>query len=91
MSEWCSWCVCYQCGGKHLPRNKYNNSRSNSNSSSYGEYSSYELYECSIDIIPLLGLLGICWLSLYQLQDKPYYYIYYLGIIALSFMIKYFG
>jgi hypothetical protein len=83
-SEWCSWCTCRRCGGKHLP--------SQDSDRSHRFYSAYELNDISSALVPVLTVVITAWLlmSWDLLQYKPYYYLHTLGILALSYIVRYY-
>jgi hypothetical protein len=84
-SEWCSWCTCRKCGGKHLPSQ-------DSYDRSHRFYSAYELNDISSALVPVLAVVITAWvlLSWDLLQYKPYYYLHILGILSLSYIVRYY-
>lgn len=83
-SEWCSWCTCRRCGGKNLPFQDSDRS--------HRFYSAYELNDISSALVPVLTVVITTWLLLSWdiLQYKPYYYLHTLGILALSYIVRYY-
>lgn len=88
-SEWCSWCTCRRCGGKHLPSSSQDSDRS---SHPFPFYSAYELNDISSALVPVLAVVITAWLlvSWDLLQYKPYYYLHTLGILSLCYIVRYY-
>lgn len=75
-SEWCEWCLCRKCGGKHLPvdRNTHDSDRSN-------------VKDFSVDLLLLAGIYGIVGLSWLYAVDKPYLCLYFMGLVAVAHFV----
>ena len=86
-SEWCSWCTCRRCGGKHLP---LPSQQAEGGHSSGQFYSAYELNDISSALVPVLMVIGMTWLLLTweYIQYKPYYYLHSLGVLSLSYIFR---
>lgn len=81
--EWCSWCKCRQCGGKHLPaasKMRFNAHFSGANVS--------EMHDFSVDLLPLVVLSVVAVVSAYAVLDAPYVYLYALGVVAVAFVVR---
>ncbi len=74
-SEWCEWCLCRKCGGKHLPKEQ-NYSRSSADGVDF-----------SVDLIVLAALYGVAALGVMYALDRPYLCLYFLGICAAAHVI----
>jgi hypothetical protein len=75
-SEWCEWCLCRKCGGKHLPvdRNAYGSDRNN-------------VKDFSVDLLLLFAFYGIVGLSWMYVVDRPYLYLYFIGLVAVAHFV----
>jgi hypothetical protein len=81
IADWCSWCKCRNCGGKHLPASskmKFN--------AHFGAINPSELVDFTSDFLPLVVLPVVAWMAWYYVQDSPYLYLYALGAVAVSFV-----
>jgi hypothetical protein len=80
--EWCPWCLCRKCGGKNLPfKTNFNDNNDNNNSMMRNFSFSKDL---NLDLIVLTLLCIIPVLSVIYIDDAPYLYVYFLGLIAFG-------
>lgn len=83
ISDWCSWCKCRKCGGKHLPASskmRFNAHFSGANVS--------EMSDFSVDLLPLVVLGVVAGASVVGVNDAPYVYLYALGAVAVGFVVR---
>ncbi len=79
-SEWCQWCQCRKCGGKHLPKQK-----------DYSSYSTPDGKDFSVDLIIPVALLGLVVTSVMYAFDKPYLMLYFIGLAATAHIVASIG
>jgi hypothetical protein len=82
-SEWCGWCRCRKCGGKHLPPE-----RGRFYTHSSGQKDASELVDFSTDLIPLAVLPLVGYLGTTLLERRPYAYLYLLAVAAAAFTLR---
>ena len=88
-TEFCSWCRCRKCGGKHLPpeRGRFY-THSDGMGGCDGESDTFGLEDSSSDLIPVAGLLVVVYLSVAYVQRSPFVYLYLLGLVAGAFVVR---
>jgi hypothetical protein len=90
-SEWCSWCRCRTCGGKHLPplRSRFHTFQEDAAvAASLRGFSLEALQDFSLDLLPVLGLYGVVWFALQAVETRPTMYLYALGAAAVVFVVR---
>lgn len=82
VSEWCGWCRCRKCGGKHLPpeRGRFYTHAAQEDASGLADFST--------DLIPLLALPLVAYLGAVQLERSPYTYLYLLAVVAAAYTLR---
>lgn len=81
-SEYCGYCRCRKCGGKHLPpeRGRYYTHTDAADVAGLADFST--------DLLPLLALPLVGYLGVAYLQRSPYAYLYLLGLAAGAFLLR---
>jgi hypothetical protein len=81
-TEFCSYCRCRKCGGKHLPpeRGRYYTHSDAAEVAGMADFSS--------DLLPLLALPVVGYLGVVNLQRSPYAYLYLLALAAGAFLVR---
>jgi len=78
-AEWCGWCRCRKCGGKHLPPER---------STHVHSFCAADLADWSADTLPVLALLAVVWLALAYVPQSPYRYLQGLGAVAVAYIMR---
>eukprot|EP01034_Spumella_vulgaris_P028991 gene28991-35956_t len=72
-SEWCEWCLCRKCGGKHLPVEK--------------DVSRADTKDFSADLLLLAAFYGIVGITWMYALDRPYLCLYFIGLVAVAHFV----
>lgn len=81
ITEWCAWCRCRKCGGKHLPPEK---TRRHHDSS----IDSRDLADFTTDLIPGAVLFAVCGYAVSAIEHSPYLCLYIYGVVAIAYICR---
>lgn len=83
ISEWCAWCRCRKCGGKHLPPEKSRHHRWNNGADAID---SRDLQDFTTDLIPVAVLFAACGYAISAVEHSPYLCLYIFGAVSVAFL-----
>lgn len=89
-AEWCAWCRCRKCGGKHLPpeRGRFYTHAAGQTGQGQGGDGADLLEDFSTDLIPLAALPLVAYLGTAWVERSPYVYLYLLAGVAVAFLLR---
>lgn len=88
IAEWCDWCRCRKCGGKHLPASAYGSY--NGDASYRNRYTNHNrMYsgsgvDFSVDLMLLAVLIGAVMAAAWYLERSPYWFMNLAGVVATA-------
>lgn len=84
LSEWCAWCRCRKCGGKHLPPEK--SARSRYAAGGVDDIDSRDLADFATDLIPVAVLFAVCGYAVSAVEHSPYKCLYVYGAVGVAYL-----